>query len=57
MDLFTFPFKDVGYTLEQKFLGTIAFGTIDPENLEAIMTNINGTRSSPTNALSMCDAH
>ncbi|KAB8252648.1 cytochrome P450 [Aspergillus flavus] len=41
MDLFTFPFKDVGYTLEQKFLGTIAFGTIDPENLEAIMTNIN----------------
>lgn len=37
MDLFTFHFRDVGTTLEQKFLGTIAFGTIEPRNLEAMM--------------------
>ncbi|KAE8345518.1 cytochrome P450 [Aspergillus arachidicola] len=42
MDLFTFHFRDCGTTLEQKFLGTIAFGTTDPENLEAMMTNTNG---------------
>ncbi|KAJ5984237.1 hypothetical protein N7481_006336 [Penicillium waksmanii] len=39
MDLFTFHFKDVGTTLEQKFLGTIAFGTIEPRNLEAMMSS------------------
>ena len=37
MDLFTFHFRDVGTTLKQKFLGTIAFGTIEPRNLEAMM--------------------
>ncbi|KAB8206632.1 cytochrome P450 [Aspergillus parasiticus] len=41
MDLFTFHFRDCGTTLEQKFLGTIAFSTTDPENLEAMMTNTN----------------
>lgn len=39
MDLFTFHFRDVGNTLEQKFLGTKAFGTIEPRNLEAIMSS------------------
>ncbi|KAJ5668847.1 hypothetical protein N7462_009917 [Penicillium macrosclerotiorum] len=39
MDLFTFHFRDVGTTLEQKFLGTIAFGTIEPRNLEAMMSS------------------
>ncbi|KAE8370908.1 cytochrome P450 [Aspergillus caelatus] len=41
LDLFTFHFQDCGTTLEQKFLGTIAFGTTDPESLEALMTNTN----------------
>ncbi|KAE8423951.1 cytochrome P450 [Aspergillus pseudocaelatus] len=41
LDLFTFHFQDCGTTLEQKFLGTIAFGTTDPESLEAMMTNTN----------------
>ncbi|KAJ6103801.1 hypothetical protein N7486_004023 [Penicillium sp. IBT 16267x] len=39
MDLFTFHFRDVGNTLEQKFLGTRAFGTIEPRNLEAMMSS------------------
>lgn len=39
MDLFTFHFRDVGNTLEQKFLGTKAFGTIEPRNLEAMMSS------------------
>jgi hypothetical protein len=43
MDLFLFHFTDVGNTLEQKFLGTRAFGTIDPQNLEAMLsTNFTG---------------
>lgn len=39
MDLFTFHFEDVGHTLEQKFLGTRAFGTIEAKNLEAILSS------------------
>ncbi|PGH16458.1 hypothetical protein AJ79_01789 [Helicocarpus griseus UAMH5409] len=39
MELFTFHFRDVGNTLEQRFLGTRAFGTIDPKNLEAMMSS------------------
>ncbi|KAF7593473.1 hypothetical protein BBP40_011479 [Aspergillus hancockii] len=39
MELFTFHFRDVGNTLEQKFLGTIAFGTIEPQNLESMMSS------------------
>lgn len=38
MDLFMFHFQDVGNTLEQKFLGTIAFGTVEPKNLEAMLS-------------------
>ena len=38
MDLFEFHFQDVGDTLEQKFLGTLALGTIDPRNLEAMLS-------------------
>ncbi|KAF4634192.1 hypothetical protein G7Y89_g3927 [Cudoniella acicularis] len=37
MELFLFHFRQTGSTLEQVFLGTKAFGTIDPENLEAIL--------------------
>ena len=43
MDLFHFHFSDVGYTLEQKFLGTVAYGTVEPENLEAmLLSKFNG---------------
>lgn len=38
MDLFTFQFNDVGNTLEQKLLGTRSFGTIEPKNLEAMLS-------------------
>lgn len=47
MDLFTFHFRDVGATLEQKFLGTVAFGTIEPQNLEAMLSvQLNGEHDS-----------
>ena len=43
MELFLFHFRQTGHTLEQVFLGTQAFGTVDPANLEAIMsTNFKG---------------
>lgn len=44
MELFLFHFRQTGYTLQQMFLRAPAFGTVDPENLEAILsTNFNGT--------------
>ena len=43
MELFLFHFRLWGNTLEQVFLGTKAFGTIEPANLEAILsTNFKG---------------
>jgi hypothetical protein len=43
MELFLFHFRQTGSTLEQVFLGTKAFGTIEPANMEAILsTNFNG---------------
>ncbi|KAL6713829.1 hypothetical protein ACLMJK_008323 [Lecanora helva] len=39
MELFLFHFQDVGNTLEQRFLGTPAFGTIEPRNLEAMFSS------------------
>lgn len=45
MELFLFHFRQTGYTLEQVFLGTPAFGTVDPANLEAILSaNFKGPR-------------
>lgn len=38
MELFLFHFRRTGSTLEQNFLGIKAFGTIDPVNLEAILS-------------------
>jgi cytochrome P450 len=38
MELFLFHFRFWGTTLEQIFLGTQAFGTIDPANLEAVLS-------------------
>ncbi|EXJ79312.1 hypothetical protein A1O3_08814 [Capronia epimyces CBS 606.96] len=37
MELFLFHFRQTGSTLEQVFLGTKAFGTIEPANLEAML--------------------
>jgi hypothetical protein len=38
MELFLFHFRQTGNTLEQVFLGTKAFGTIEPANMEAILS-------------------
>jgi cytochrome P450 len=38
MELFLFHFRLWGTTLEQVFLGSQAFGTIEPRNLEAILS-------------------
>ncbi|KAJ6192116.1 cytochrome P450 alkane hydroxylase [Bipolaris maydis] len=38
MELFLFHFRQIGSTLEQKFLGTKVFGTMEPANLEAILS-------------------
>lgn len=37
MELFLFHFRQTGYTLQQIFLLTPAYGTVDPENLEAML--------------------
>jgi hypothetical protein len=39
MELFLMHFRRWGNTLEQIFLGTRAFGTIDPMNLEAMLSS------------------
>jgi hypothetical protein len=39
MELFLMHFRRWGNTLEQVFLGTQAFGTIEPVNLEAILSS------------------
>ena len=39
MELFLFHFRLWGTTLEQVFLGTKAFGTIEPRNLEVILSD------------------
>jgi hypothetical protein len=45
MELFLFHFRQTGSTLEQVFLGTKAFGTIEPANMEAILSsNFKGER-------------
>lgn len=45
MELFLFHFRQTGYTLKQGFLRNPAFGTVTPENLEAILsTNFKGKR-------------
>ena len=44
MELFLYHFRQTGSTLEQVFLGTKAFGTIEPANLEALLsTNFKGS--------------
>lgn len=38
MELFLFHFRQTGKTLEQRLLGTKAYGTIEPVNFEAILS-------------------
>ncbi|XP_014550459.1 hypothetical protein COCVIDRAFT_43025 [Bipolaris victoriae FI3] len=38
MELFLFHFRQTGSTIEQRFLGTKAYGTIEPANLETILS-------------------
>lgn len=43
MELFLFHFRQTGNTVEQVFIGTTAFNTIEPANLEALLsTNFKG---------------
>jgi hypothetical protein len=43
MQLFVSTFQKNGNTCDQRFLGTLAFNTTDPANLEAMMsTNFKG---------------
>ncbi|OAL44042.1 cytochrome P450 alkane hydroxylase, partial [Pyrenochaeta sp. DS3sAY3a] len=52
MQLFLFHFRQTGSTLEQKFLGVKAYGTIDPANLEAILsTNFKDFGMGPRRAI------
>lgn len=39
MELFLFHFRQTGHTLEQVFLGSPAFGTVEPANMEAILSS------------------
>ncbi|KAK7750019.1 hypothetical protein SLS62_008011 [Diatrype stigma] len=39
MELFLFHFHQTGYTLKQVFLGTPAYGTVDPANMETILSS------------------
>lgn len=39
MELFQFHFRQTGYTLKQVFLGTPAYGTVDPANMEAMFSS------------------
>lgn len=49
MELFLVHFRQTGNTLEQKFLGTKAYGTVEPANLEAILsTSFKGAQSYTT---------
>jgi cytochrome P450 len=57
MELFLFHFRQTGNTLEQKFLGTRAYGTIEPANVEAILSTesagkktISYTKTVPNNS-------
>lgn len=48
MELFLFHFRQTGWTLEQVFLGGPAFGTVDPANMEAILSsNFKGQFRNP----------
>lgn len=46
MELFMFHFRQTGNTIEQVLIGIVAFDTIEPANLEAVLsTNFKGLSS------------
>ena len=46
MELFLFHFRQTGNTVEQVFLGISAYDTIEPANIEAVLsTNFKGNMS------------
>ncbi|CAJ2500090.1 Uu.00g029430.m01.CDS01 [Anthostomella pinea] len=52
MELFLFHFRQTGYTLKQCFLGTPAYGTVDPANLEAMLNSrFNDFSNGPRRAI------
>jgi cytochrome P450 len=54
MELFLYHFRLWGTTLDQVFLGSKAFGTIHPKNMEAILsTQFGGKMILPANTLSL----
>lgn len=54
MELFLFHFRQTGSTLQQIFLRTPAFGTIEPANLEAILSsNFKDWGMGPRRAISL----
>lgn len=55
MELLLFHFRQTGETLEHVFLGRRAFGTIEPANLEAILST-NFERGTPGGVLCVADA-
>lgn len=55
MELFLFHFRQTGNTVEQIFIGITAFDTIEPANLEAILsTDFKGTYISTGNTHPYC---
>lgn len=44
MELFLHYFRRTGAggTIQQKFLGTLAFGTTDPANIKSMLLNLEG---------------
>jgi hypothetical protein len=50
MELFLFHFRQTGWTLQQIFLLTPAYGTVDPENLEAMFLSRFSGKSGLTHA-------
>lgn len=53
MELFLFHFRQTGSTLEHKFVGTKAYGTIDSANVDVLLTHSEGRfprRKSPNGA-------
>lgn len=58
MELFLFHFRQTGYTLKQVILKTAAYGTVDPANLEAMLsTNFTGIVYTSRSAIGKYEWH
>ena len=54
MELLMFHFRQTGNTVEQVFIGTTAFATIEPTNLEALLSTSFKGISSTNNEDTYC---